>query len=114
MPAERSAEVNRLQKTLEGANIKLASVASDPLGLSGREMLNALIDGSTDVASMAELARGKLRAKRGLLERALAGRGEGNHRFLLQGALCYLDMLAQGMRRVGGGMNSKHGPFSMV
>jgi hypothetical protein len=71
---ERSAEVNRLQKTLEGANIKLASVASDPLGLSGREMLNALIDGSTDVASMAELARGKMRAKRGLLERALAGR----------------------------------------
>src|SRR2546428_640850 len=70
---ERSAEVNRLQKTLEGANIKLASVASDPLGLSGREMLNALIDGSTDVASMAELARGKMRAKRGLLERALAG-----------------------------------------
>jgi transposase len=53
---ERSAEVNRLQKTLEGANIKLASVASDTLGLSGREMLNALIDGSTDVAAMADLA----------------------------------------------------------
>ena len=46
-------KLNGLQKTLEGANIKLASVASDPLGLSGREMLNALIDGSTDVASMA-------------------------------------------------------------
>ena len=80
---ERSAEVNRLQKTLEGANIKLASVASDPLGLSGREMLNALIDGSTDVASMAELARGKMRAKRALLERALAGRMEAHQRFLL-------------------------------
>ena len=53
---ERSAEVNRLQKTLEGANIKLASVASDPLGLSGREMLNALVDGSTDVASNRYLA----------------------------------------------------------
>jgi transposase len=80
---ERSAEVNRLQKTLEGANIKLASVASDPLGLSGREMLNALIEGSTDVAAMAELARGKMRAKRGLLERSLAGRMAPHQRFLL-------------------------------
>src|SRR5437773_4987992 len=69
---ERASEANRLQKTLEGANIKLASVASDPLGLSGREMLNALIDGSTDVASLAELARGKTRTKPGWLERARA------------------------------------------
>jgi transposase len=63
---ERTAEVNRLQKTLEGANIKLASVASDPLGLSGRQMLEALVAGSTDTVAMAELARGKMRAKRGI------------------------------------------------
>jgi hypothetical protein len=76
-PAEALGE---REKTLEGANIKLASVGSDPLGLSGREMINALIDGSTDVASKAELARGKMRGNRGLLERALAGQMEAHQR----------------------------------
>src|SRR5829696_6410345 len=60
---ERTAEANRLQKTLEGANIKLAAVATDILGVSGREILAALVAGSTDPAALAELARGKLRAK---------------------------------------------------
>jgi transposase len=109
---ERSAEVNRLQKTLEGANIKLASVASDPLGLSGREMLNALIDGSTDVASMAELARGKMRAKRGLLERALAGRMEAHQRFLLTEQLCHIDALDEGIARVSGEIAERMRPFA--
>ena len=108
---ERSAEVNRLQKTLEGANIKLASVASDPLGLSGREMLNALIDGSTDVASMAELARGKMRAKRGLLERALAGRMEAHQRFLLTEQLCHIDALDEGIARVSAEIADRMRPF---
>ena len=54
---ERTAEANRLQKSLEGANIKLASVATNILGKSGREMLDALIAGSTDAAAMAQLAR---------------------------------------------------------
>jgi transposase len=109
---ERSAEVNRLQKTLEGANIKLASVASDPLGLSGREMLNALIDGSTDVASMAEMARGKMRAKRGLLERALAGRMEAHQRFLLTEQLCHIDALDEGIARVGAEIAERMRPFA--
>ncbi len=109
---ERSAEVNRLQKTLEGANIKLASVASDPLGLSGREMLNALVDGSTDVASMAELARGKMRAKRGLLERALAGRMEAHQRFLLTEQLCHIDALDEGIERVSGEIAERMRPFA--
>ena len=111
---ERSAEVNRLQKTLEGANIKLASVASDPLGLSGREMLNALIDGSTDVASMAELARGKMRAKRGLLGRALAGRMEAHQRFLLTEQLCHIDALDEGIARVSGEIAERMRPFAEV
>jgi transposase len=109
---ERSAEVNRLQKTLEGANIKLASVASDPLGLSGREMLNALIDGSTDVASMADLARGKMRAKRGLLERALAGRMAPHQRFLLTEQLCHIDALDEGIARVSGEIAQRMRPFA--
>src|SRR5215208_5363352 len=69
---ERSAEVGRLQKTLEGANIKLASVATDIMGKSARQMLKALIDGSTDTSAMAQLARGKLRAKIPQLEQALS------------------------------------------
>ena len=109
---ERSAEVNRLQKTLEGANIKLTSVALDPLGLSGREMLNALIDGSTDVASMAELARGKMRAKRGLLERALAGRMQAHQRFLLTEQLCHIDALDEGIARVSGEITERMRPFA--
>ncbi|MGH7487106.1 MAG: IS110 family transposase, partial [bacterium] len=68
---ERASEVNRLQKVLEGANIKLASVASDVLGVSGRSMLAALIDGVEDAATLASLARGKLKSKRAALEGAL-------------------------------------------
>jgi len=71
---ERTAAANRLQKVLEGANVKLASVASDVLGRSGREMLAALLAGETNPAVMAELAHGRLREKRPLLERALVGR----------------------------------------
>jgi len=54
---ERAAEVNRLQKTLEGANIKLAAVATDPLGVSGRQMLEALVAGTTAAPVLAELAQ---------------------------------------------------------
>ena len=61
---ERSREVNRLQQVLEGANIKLASVATDVLGVSGRAMLQALAAGETDPQALAALAKGRLRAKR--------------------------------------------------
>src|SRR5918997_1882387 len=60
---ERTAEANRLQATLEGANVKLASVATDILGKSGRAMLHALVGGATDAAALAELAQGRLRKK---------------------------------------------------
>ena len=59
----RTAEVNRLQKTLESANIKLAGGATDILGVSGRQMLNALVEGTTDPETLAELAKGALRSK---------------------------------------------------
>jgi transposase len=61
---ERTAAANRLHKVLEGANVKLASVASDILGRSGREMLEALVAGETNTTVMAELARGRMRDKR--------------------------------------------------
>src|SRR5215212_6265000 len=80
---ERSAEIGRLQKTLEGANIKLASVATNVMGKSVRQMLKALIDGSTESSAMAQLAKGKLRAKIPQLERALRGSSGAHQRFLI-------------------------------
>src|SRR4029434_5612779 len=69
-----AAVANRIQKLLESANIKLGQVATDVLGYSGRLMLNALASGETDAAKMAQLAKGKLRAKTAQLEQALTGR----------------------------------------
>src|SRR5436190_12525 len=68
---ERTAEVNRLQQTLEGANIKLAAVATDILGASGRAMLAALVAGTADAPALAQLAKGRMRAKLPQLEQAL-------------------------------------------
>jgi transposase len=70
---ERAAEVNRVQKTLEGANIKLGSVASNVVGVSGRQILTALLGDTADAVTLADLARGKLRAKLPQLQRALVG-----------------------------------------
>jgi transposase len=70
---ERTDEVNRLHKTLEGANIKLATVATDVLGVSGRAMFAALLDGERDPDVRADLARRNLRKKPPQLRQALAG-----------------------------------------
>src|SRR5205823_996610 len=72
--AERQRETNRLHKVLEDAGIKLACVATDILGVSGRAMLAALLDGTDDPATLAELAKGRMRTKRGDLRRAFVGR----------------------------------------
>ncbi len=90
---DRTAEANRLHKTLAGANIKLASVASDVLGVSGRQMLDALVGGSTAPAALAELAWGRLRDKLPQLERALAGRFAAHQRFLVAQHLAHIDFL---------------------
>jgi transposase len=75
---------NRIQKTLEDANIKLASVASDVLGVSGRDMLRAIINGEGDPVVLAELARQRLRKKIPQLQEALLGEVTEHHRFLLR------------------------------
>src|SRR5215472_6983421 len=80
----QAAERNRLLKVLEQSNIKLASVASDVFGLSGRLMLRALIEGRATPQEMAVLAKGKLRNKIPELELALEGKVEEHHRFLLK------------------------------
>ena len=90
---ERAAEVNRLQKVLEGANVKLASVVSDVTGVSARAMLAALVAGSADAAALADLAVGRLREKRDLLERALTGVVGDHQRFVLAEQLGHLDEL---------------------
>jgi len=90
---ERSSEVNRVQGVLERANIKLASVATDVLGVSGRAILAALIAGEADPAMMAELAKGRLRSKIPELEQALRGLVREHHRRLLAMQLAHIDFL---------------------
>lgn len=80
----KASVANRIQKVLEDANIKLGSVATDVLGVSGRDMLRALIAGQDDAYKLAELARRRLRAKLPQLQLALTGRVTAHHRFLLK------------------------------
>jgi len=97
---ERAAEVNRLQKTLEGANIKLAAVATDIAGKSGRQMVAALVGGTTDPAALADLAKGRMREKLPALERALAGSVGPHQRFLLAEQLAHVEYLDASIDRV--------------
>jgi transposase len=97
---ERTAQINRLQKVLEAANMKLAAVATDVLGTSPREMLEALIGGEEDVTVLAEQARGRLRAKIPALKRALKGRLLPQHRFVLRTILAHLDFLDAAIAQV--------------
>ena len=90
---ERSREVNRVQGVLERANIKLGSVATDIMGLSGRAILAALVEGRADPATMAELAHGRMRSKIPLLEQALTGLVRDHHRQLLALQLAHIDFL---------------------
>lgn len=96
---ERATLINRLQKALEGANIKLASVVTNIEGVSGRAILGALITGEASPEIMADLAKGRLRAKRDALEQALVGRVLAHHRFILQELLCQIDSLDETIER---------------
>ena len=97
---ERTAAANRLQKTLEGATITLASVATDILGTSGRDILAALVAGETDGAELAQLAQGRLREKLPQLERALVGRVGPHQRFLVAEQVAHVDFLEESIARV--------------
>ena len=81
---ERARHMQRIQKTLEDANVKLTEVISDILGTSGRAMLTALVAGETDPARLASLTSGRLKATRAELTEALHGRVTAHHRFMLQ------------------------------
>jgi transposase len=90
---ERAGVVNRIQKVLEDANIKLASVATDVMGASGRAMLRALIGGRDDPDALANLAKGSLRGKVAALAEALRGLVTDHHRFLLRTLLRQVEQL---------------------
>lgn len=97
---ERARTANRVQKVLEDTNIKLASVVTDILGVSARAMLEALLDGETDGAVLAGLARGRLREKQGELQQALQGRLKPPHIFRLSEHLAHIDYLDEAIARV--------------
>src|SRR5215469_374767 len=90
---ERSSHVQRLQKTLEDANIKLDGVISDIVGLSGRRMIEALISGQSDPEALAVLAHRRIKAPPAALREALRGRVTHHHRFLLQLHMQHIDAL---------------------
>lgn len=89
----RSGEASRVQKFLEGANIKLSSVATDIMGVSGRAMLRALVEGETNPEALAQLAQGRLKKKEGALKQALDGRMNAHTRFMLKQVLAHIDAL---------------------
>jgi transposase len=91
--------VNRVHKALEGANRKLASVATDIMGVSGRAILAALLAGETNPAVLAELAKGPLRKKRAQLEQALRGYLRPHHSFVLTELLAQIDSLDESIAR---------------
>ncbi|RME33180.1 MAG: IS110 family transposase, partial [Deltaproteobacteria bacterium] len=92
---QRAQVINRVQKVLEDANIKLASVTKEVLGASGRAILEQLLAGETEGAVLAQLARGRLRAKMAELAPALEGAMQDHHRFLLERQLALFDFLSQ-------------------
>jgi transposase len=108
---ERVTLINRVQKLLEDANIKLAAVASDIMGVSGRAMLAALLAGRTDPQALADLAKGRLRAKRELLAQALDGRVKPHHQFVLTELLCQIDSLDETIARFDARIQEISTPF---
>lgn len=109
---ERTREANRLHKVLQDANIKLSSVATDVLGVSGRAMLEALTAGTTDGEMLAELAHGKLRKKIPALRQALAGRFRPHHGFLISQILAHLDYLADAIEQISTQVEEVIRPFA--
>lgn len=110
----RTAERNRLQALLETANIKLATVVADVFGMSGMLMVRALVEGRTDVISMADLAKGRLRPKRNELALALEGHVEEHHRFLLAMQLETLDAFESKLERLDTRIDELLSPYADV
>lgn len=109
---ERTREAQRLDKVLQDAGIKLSSVASDTLGVSGRAMLAALVGGANDPAALADLAKGALRKKLPMLREALTGRFTGHHALLVGEIMAKLDYLDEAIGRLSEAIEELCRPFA--
>jgi len=109
---QRADQSNRIQKLLEGANIKLASVVSDVLGVSGHQMLESLAAGETDVVKLAEMSRGRMRNKIPQLQEALNGVLNSTQRWLLDEQLRHVADLDQRIGRLDEKIEELCRPFS--
>jgi transposase len=108
---DRAQEVNRLHRLLEDAGLKLASVMTDVMGVSGRAMVEALLQGQRDPVALAELARGRLRRKLPALREALAGRFRPHHAFLVTQILAKVDFLEETIDRLTAEIDERLRPF---
>lgn len=108
---ERAREINRIQKVLEGANIKLSSVASDVLGKSGRAMIEAMIDGEEDPEILSELALRSLKKKKPELQRALNGLIGHHQKLMLKTQLRHIDFLSDEIKRLDEEIKERMLPF---
>lgn len=108
---QRADVVNRIQKVLEGANIKLSAVATDITGVSGRAMLEALVKGIEDPQSLATMAKGRLRNKQDDLKEALQGMVGQHQRMLLESQLRHLTFLDQEIERLDEEVSQRMRPF---
>jgi transposase len=111
---DKARVANRLQKTLEDANIKLGSVASDVLGASGRDMIRALIDGQMTPAEMADLARYRMRVKIPQLTQALRGEVNAHHRFMLRLLLDQVEHLEREVAQIDARIEAVLGPLEQA
>ena len=111
---ERSSAVKRIHKVLEDCNIKLSSVATDVMGASGRDMIEALIDGEQDPLKLAALARGRLKAKRESLRQALYGHVTAHHRFMLRVHWAHIESLDRLIADVDQQIEEQVRPFSEI
>jgi transposase len=111
---ERSSHTQRVQKTLEDANIKLDSVVSDVMGVSGRAMLNAIVAGETNPVALAGLADRRLKTPRATLYEALRGRVTDHHRFLLRLYLRQIDTLDEAIAEIDQEVDAHVEPFRQI
>jgi transposase len=109
---DRSREAARLHKMLEDAGIKLATVATDIMGKSGRDMIAALVMGTTDPVVLADLARGVLRKKIPALREALEGRFDAEHSLIVSQILAHIDFLDESIARLSDEIEQRIAPFA--
>ncbi|TDF87526.1 IS110 family transposase [Paenibacillus piri] len=109
---ERTREANRLQKVLEGGNIKLASVASNVLGVSGRNMLEAMINGETDPSVLADFAQKKLKLKKEQLKLSLEGRLGAHQLLMIEKQLAHIDYLNELVTELDAEIDERMAPFA--